>query len=163
MSRLHRATRPKKLNSKQNVQIFREDQIESLADYDSQRAAIETGVEKAEEAVCCPLFPSHLRDPSVAVSSSSSLSHPHLGALFTYHFDRNTIFNRPSKHLKLQKPMQRSKMHTFPPHPPSPVMSNMMSSTQKDINFQPHTFARLPQWKTAQECRIVWTTRMNLP
>lgn len=46
-----RHTRPKKLNAKQNVQIFREDQVESLIDYDSQRAQIETGVEKAEEAV----------------------------------------------------------------------------------------------------------------
>ncbi|ETI28498.1 hypothetical protein G647_00947 [Cladophialophora carrionii CBS 160.54] len=45
-----RATRPKKLNSKQNVQIFREDQVESLPDYDTQRSAIETGVEKAEES-----------------------------------------------------------------------------------------------------------------
>jgi len=52
-----RATRPKKLNAKQNVQIFREDQVDSLIDYDSQRAAIETGVEKAEEAVrVCHLF-----------------------------------------------------------------------------------------------------------
>ncbi|KAJ9642180.1 Enhancer of polycomb-like protein 1 [Knufia peltigerae] len=45
-----RATRPKKLNAKQNVQIFREDQVDSLIDYDSQRAVIETGVEKAEES-----------------------------------------------------------------------------------------------------------------
>ncbi|KIW72970.1 hypothetical protein PV04_01126 [Phialophora macrospora] len=45
-----RATRPKKLNSKQNVQIFREDQVESLPDYDTQRSTIETGVEKAEES-----------------------------------------------------------------------------------------------------------------
>jgi len=45
-----RATRPKKLNAKQNVQIFREDQVDSLIDFDLQRAAIETGVEKAEEA-----------------------------------------------------------------------------------------------------------------
>ncbi|OAL34381.1 hypothetical protein AYO20_06434 [Fonsecaea nubica] len=45
-----RATRPKKLNSKQNVQIFREDQVDPLSDYDTQRAAIETGVEKAEES-----------------------------------------------------------------------------------------------------------------
>jgi hypothetical protein len=65
-----RATRPKKLNSKQNVQIFREDQVESLSDYDTQRSAIETGVEKAEESVSsftslpaacllsqCPLLP----------------------------------------------------------------------------------------------------------
>lgn len=50
-----RHTRPKKLNAKQNVQIFREDQVESLIDYDSQRAQIETGVEKAEEAVSMPL------------------------------------------------------------------------------------------------------------
>ncbi|KIV89254.1 hypothetical protein PV10_08834 [Exophiala mesophila] len=45
-----RHTRPKKLNAKQNVQIFREDQVEPQPDYDSQRAQIETGVEKAEEA-----------------------------------------------------------------------------------------------------------------
>lgn len=51
-----RHTRPKKLNAKQNVQIFREDQVDSLIDYDSQRAAIETGVEKAEEAVSARLL-----------------------------------------------------------------------------------------------------------
>ncbi|EXJ85399.1 hypothetical protein A1O1_05763 [Capronia coronata CBS 617.96] len=45
-----RHTRPKKLNAKQNVPIFREDQVDSLVDYDLQRAAIETGVEKAEES-----------------------------------------------------------------------------------------------------------------
>ena len=50
-----RHTRPKKLNAKQNVQIFREDQVESLIDYDSQRAQIETGVEKAEESVSSTL------------------------------------------------------------------------------------------------------------
>lgn len=63
MSTRGRATRPKKLNSKQNVQIFREDQVESLTDYDIQRAAIETGVEKAEESVCWPLFTSHDASP----------------------------------------------------------------------------------------------------
>ncbi|EXJ79605.1 hypothetical protein A1O3_07884 [Capronia epimyces CBS 606.96] len=45
-----RHTRPKKLNAKQNVPIFREDQVDSLVDYDLQRAAIDTGVEKAEES-----------------------------------------------------------------------------------------------------------------
>ncbi|OAL22787.1 hypothetical protein AYO22_06695 [Fonsecaea multimorphosa] len=50
MSTRGRATRPKKLNSKQNVQIFREDQVDPISDYDTQRAAIETGVEKAEES-----------------------------------------------------------------------------------------------------------------
>ena len=46
-------TRPKKLNSKQNVAIFRDSQIEgTLQEIDTaQRSAIETGVEKAEEAV----------------------------------------------------------------------------------------------------------------
>ncbi|KAI1607905.1 enhancer of polycomb-like-domain-containing protein [Exophiala viscosa] len=50
MSRAQRTTRPKKLGPKVSVQIFREDQVDSLIDYDSQRAAIETGVEKAEES-----------------------------------------------------------------------------------------------------------------
>ncbi|KIW90358.1 uncharacterized protein Z519_09003 [Cladophialophora bantiana CBS 173.52] len=50
MSTRGRATRPKKLNSKQNVQIFREDQVDPPSDYETQRAAIETGVEKAEES-----------------------------------------------------------------------------------------------------------------
>lgn len=45
-----RHTRPKKLNPKQNVQIFREEHVE-LFDYDAARAFIETGVEKSEESV----------------------------------------------------------------------------------------------------------------
>lgn len=45
-----RHTRPKKLNAKQNVQIFREEQVE-LIDYDATRGIIETGVEKNEESV----------------------------------------------------------------------------------------------------------------
>ena len=47
-----RHTRPKKLTPKQNVQIFREEQIETLIDVDTGRGQIETGVEKAEESVC---------------------------------------------------------------------------------------------------------------
>ena len=71
---------PKKLNAKQNVQIFREDQVDSLIDYDSQRAAIETGVEKAEEAVrACHLL--SLTHPPVdfvtLFTSRCLLSHPH--------------------------------------------------------------------------------------
>jgi hypothetical protein len=47
-----RATRPKKLNAKQNVQIFREEQVaRDLIDYDAARLTIETGVEKNEESV----------------------------------------------------------------------------------------------------------------
>ena len=45
-----RHTRPKKLNPKQNVQIFREEQVE-IVEYDSAHATIETGVEKNEESV----------------------------------------------------------------------------------------------------------------
>lgn len=84
-----RHTRPKKLNAKQNVPIFREDQVEPLVDYDLQRAAIETGVEKAEEAVCArpapaAYFPHFLPTRSlllhpilVALSFSTLLSHHH--------------------------------------------------------------------------------------
>jgi hypothetical protein len=75
-----RATRPKKLNAKQSVQIFRESQIESLADYDTQRTAIETGVEKAEESVCPPICTiTHLHLAFLVVLSSMPLSHPPLG------------------------------------------------------------------------------------
>ena len=47
-----RHTRPKKLGPKQNVQIFREDEVDQL-EFDSNRGAsqIETGVEKGEEQV----------------------------------------------------------------------------------------------------------------
>ncbi|KAL9112701.1 MAG: hypothetical protein Q9227_003004 [Pyrenula ochraceoflavens] len=45
-----RHTRPKKLGPKQNVQIFREDEVDQL-DFDANRGAsqVETGVEKGEE------------------------------------------------------------------------------------------------------------------
>ncbi|KPI37318.1 Enhancer of polycomb-like protein 1 [Cyphellophora attinorum] len=43
-------TRPKKLQSRQHIQIVREDQIENVVDVDSGRGPVETGVEKAEEA-----------------------------------------------------------------------------------------------------------------
>ncbi|ETN45543.1 uncharacterized protein HMPREF1541_09375 [Cyphellophora europaea CBS 101466] len=43
-------TRPKKLQSRQHIQIVREDQVDTLTDFDAGRAPIETGVEKAEES-----------------------------------------------------------------------------------------------------------------
>ena len=51
MSRATGRTRPKKLAPRQTIQIVREDQVDSLVDFDSGRAPIETGVEKAEESV----------------------------------------------------------------------------------------------------------------
>lgn len=52
MSRsLARATRPKKLTTKQHVQIFREEQVDNINDHEAVRTQIETGVEKAEESV----------------------------------------------------------------------------------------------------------------
>ena len=50
---LGRHTRPKKLSTKQNVQIYRESEVDLQPDPDPTRAvsAVETGVEKAEEAV----------------------------------------------------------------------------------------------------------------
>ena len=50
MSRAARATRPKKLNSKQNLPIFRESQVE-LVEYDGLPSIVETGVEKSEQDV----------------------------------------------------------------------------------------------------------------
>ena len=54
MSSRRTTTRPKKLQSRQHIQIVREDQVEQVTDFDSGRAPIETGVEKAEEAVSSP-------------------------------------------------------------------------------------------------------------
>jgi hypothetical protein len=42
-------TRPKKLNTKQTVPIFREDQVEQVLELDASRGLIESGVEKSEE------------------------------------------------------------------------------------------------------------------
>ena len=103
-----RHTRPKKLNPKQNVQIFREEQVE-IIEYDSAHATIETGVEKNEESVSFTLFdPLSLRPIRVAYS----LSHLDLGTfdsrdlngspqsvatadiVHADHFDRNIICNR---------------------------------------------------------------------
>lgn len=46
-----RHTRPKKLTPKQNVHIFREEQVDATNDVDAVRNQVETGVEKAEESV----------------------------------------------------------------------------------------------------------------
>ena len=59
-----RHTRPKKLTPKQNVPIFREEQVESAsAEAEALRNQIDTGVEKSEESVS-PLHPcgAHLTD-----------------------------------------------------------------------------------------------------
>ena len=42
-------TRPKKLNTKQTVPIFREDQVEQVIEIDASRGIVESGVEKSEE------------------------------------------------------------------------------------------------------------------
>lgn len=46
-----RHTRPKKLTPKQNVPIFREEQVDLVQDFEANRSLVETGVEKAEESV----------------------------------------------------------------------------------------------------------------
>jgi len=72
-----RATRPKKLNAKQNVQIFREEQVtRDLIDYDAARLTIETGVEKNEESVSLA-SPKHNR-PAQASLLASSTNYPFL-------------------------------------------------------------------------------------
>ena len=49
--------RTRKLSTKQSLAVLRENQIDSVDD-DAQRniPQIETGVERGEEIVCCPLF-----------------------------------------------------------------------------------------------------------
>jgi hypothetical protein len=42
-------TRPKKLNTKQTVPIFRDDQVEQVIEIDASRGVVESGVEKSEE------------------------------------------------------------------------------------------------------------------
>ena len=80
MSRSAGRTRPNKLAPRQNIQIVREDQVDSLVDFDSGRGPIETGVEKAEEAVCYHSFLIVLsrislsRDALVKVLGASSLT-----------------------------------------------------------------------------------------
>ena len=70
-----RHTRPKKLTPKQNVHIFREEQVDNVNDIDAIRNQVDTGVEKAEEAVRC----TYLIDHSLRVLTI---------------FCRNTICNR---------------------------------------------------------------------
>ncbi len=188
-----RHTRPKKLNAKQTVQIFREDQVDSLLDADASRTTIETGVEKAEEAVCfcccccgppactchyfpppllfcrllslCPLRTPISHPPFLAIHShhQNALKHPHLAVCADLVCCRNTISNKPSKRPKPQRQTRKSKMHTFPRHLPLPVMSNMTYSIPSAFNSRPRTSAPRPRSKTVQECHIAWTKRMNLP
>ncbi|KAK5244767.1 hypothetical protein LTR40_012251, partial [Exophiala xenobiotica] len=73
----------------------------------------------------------------------------------------NTTCNKPSKHQKLQKQMQKLKMHTSPLHLPLPVIFSMMSSTQKGFNSPPRTSVPLQQSKTIPEWHIAWTRMMS--
>ena len=169
-----RHTRPKKLNAKQNVQIFREDQVEPQPDYDSQRAQIETGVEKAEEAVSCLHPASRLPLPSPPAAQFLPVTCPlqHCLVITSWQpptqshsliFDRNTIFNKPSKPQMLQKRMQKSKMLTFQLHLPSQAMSNMIFCIRKAFNSPPHISGLQPQSKIVPAWRIAWMKKMNLP
>ena len=65
-----RMVRQRKLNPKQNLRIIRESEIDELPEDESQRQVhqLETGVDKAEETVCCHLLfasaLSHMADGS---------------------------------------------------------------------------------------------------
>lgn len=82
MSRATGRTRPKKLAPRQNIQIVREDQVDSVVDFDSGRGPIETGVEKAEEAVSYPLIPFSSSSHATLFACHSRLSRKLL-ALFS--------------------------------------------------------------------------------
>lgn len=184
-----RHTRPKKLNAKQNVPIFREDQVDSLVDYDLQRAAIDTGVEKAEESVCCspcsPLsrafvpvfsasgsFLSLCPLPSCLVIITTRLSKTPSGSpihSWSHHLltplvlARNTICNKPSKQLKPTRQMPKPKMHTFQLHLPLPVIFRMILCIPRAFNSLPHISAFQLQSKTVLEWHIAWMKRTSLP
>lgn len=80
-----RNTRPKKLTPKQNVPIFREEQVESASNLeDAIRNQVETGVEKSEESVSytlsthrghCPQPPQDGALLTIAIGISSTTSH----------------------------------------------------------------------------------------
>lgn len=155
-----RHTRPKKLTPKQNVQIFREEQVETIIDVDTGRGQVETGVEKAEESVCdfVDLHFSYLVVACSSVVDHRSLPPHHANSPF-----RNTIFSKPSRHLKLPKRLRRSKMH-ISQHPLLlPVMSNMTCCTLKAFASLPRTSVRRPRSKTVKALRTTWTKKTKLP
>lgn len=143
-----RSTRPKKLTPKQNVHIFREEQIDTVsADIDAVRNQVETGVEKSEESVsaliCLVIY-------SVAFT---------LLTLFT----RNTICSKPSRRRRPSKRTTRSRMHTYQRHLPSRVISNMTCCTRKHGSSLTRISGRRRRSKTATSSRIVWTRRTSSP
>lgn len=62
-----RHTRPKKLTPKQNVPIFREEQVDTASTLDDAvRNQVETGVEKSEESVSTHLVVANLNHADFA-------------------------------------------------------------------------------------------------
>lgn len=159
-------TRPKKLQSRQHIQIVREDQIENVIDIDSGRAPIETGVEKAEEAVSFTPSPSpanFTRVLALTCCHQTHRQHPRrhqISSILTF-ANRNIICSKPSKLRKPIRKMQNCEMHTSLLHLPLPVIFNMMFSIPKAGNNQQHTSDPQPQSKSVQERRIAWMRRMS--
>ena len=180
-TRTVRHTRPKKLNAKQNVQIFREEQIEALPDYDQLRNNIETGVEKAEEAVCFAPFSSFSSLPPLCLCNPLSWQNSqHDGNGVFGRFEnrsmqllamfwamlmvihRNTIFSKPSKQLKLQKPMHRnSRMRTYPHHLPYQVTLHMISCIPRSSPSRRPISGRRRRSRTVLVLHIAWMKRMR--
>lgn len=175
MSRATGRTRPKKLAPRQNIQIVREDQVDSLVEFDSGRGPIETGVEKAEESVCNPLVVARFaltvdccpRLPGYHIRHTTSLrlGIPLSPAAMQHHADcvsvRNIIFSKPSKHRNFKKKMQRSKMGTFPRHLPSLATFSMTCCIRKASNSQRPISGRRRRSRTVLAVHTAWTSKMT--
>ena len=160
MSRLIRATRPKKLNTKQNVPIFRETQVE-LIDSDPTRTDIDTGVEKAEANVsrsptCTVGFTG---TPGKGVSRHTFVPKSCQATAHANNKQRNIICNRQSKLL----PASKQRMHTFQLRQQSQATFSMTSYTRSGFSSRPHTSGRHRRSRTVPALHIAWTRTMKPP
>lgn len=94
-----RHTRPKKLTPKQNVHIFREEQVDAINDIDAVRNQVETGVEKAEESVSTYLL-SHPSQLTCASGIPSATGHQSITGSETRSEDKRCIYPHATYHIK---------------------------------------------------------------
>ncbi len=153
-------TRPKKLNTKQNVPIFRETQVE-LIDSDPTRTDIDTGVEKAEANVSrSPNCTVGLTGtPGKCVPRRACMPKSCQAITLANNKCRNTICNRRSRLLQALK----QRMHTSQLRQQLQAMFNMPSCTRSGFNSRPHISDRHRRSRTVPALHIAWTRTMKPP